>query len=117
MKNILILTLIISCFCGCLQAQSFEQTAPSDLDTPVQTVDAQVLELIAVFNDAIDFPTKYNEYVIPIMQEATFPVKQNLSKQEYDTQLEKWINENPLKIEEFKVVRQKAHDELYGPRK
>ena len=112
-KNLLILGFLIG-IGTCLFAQS---NAPSDQTINTNNKKAQTLELIAIFNDAIDVPTKYNAYVKPYLQDVTFPKKQNATKQEYDNLLEEWIVENPTKIKKLLADRQKAHNELYGPRK
>ncbi len=114
MKNHLVLLILLGLFGGSIS--NAQEIPPSDYIEETPNKEAQVLELIAIFNDAIDAPTNYNAYVNPFIKEVSFPLKQNLSKQEYDTQLEKWINDNPLIIDKFLEVRQKAHDELYGKR-
>ena len=113
-KYISLLAIIVLFECG-VNAQ-FNKPESSDYVKKEPNKAAKILELIAIFNDAIDAPTKYNAYVKPIMLTETFPKKQNHSKQQYNMDLEKWINDNPSIIDEFLVVRKKTHDELYGPR-
>jgi hypothetical protein len=88
----------------------------SDDETKAPNKTAKNLELIAIFKDAIDVPTKYNAYVKPYISLKAFPKNKNYSKSQYDSYIEKWINDNPSIIDEFIVVRKKAHEELYGPR-
>jgi len=92
------------------------QTSSTD-QVAVVSKKAQLLELVAIFNDAIDVPTKYNEYVKPYLNMNGFPQKGEASKTEYDESVMNWINSNSETIEQLYIDRQKAHDELYGPRK
>ena len=117
MNKYLIILVLLTLFGNGINAQTNNEISPSDFDTPTENTDAQILELVAIFNDAIDAPTDYNEYVKPFINEASFPVKQNYTKQEYDVQLKKWIIANPLIIEKFLIIKQEAHIKLYGPRK
>lgn len=116
-KIYLAILILLSLFQYSVFAQSQEQIAPSDLDSPIIDNEAQILELIAIFNDAIDAPTKYNSYVIPFINEPTFPIKQDLVKQDYDLQIREWILQHPLIIDKFLEVRKEEHEKLYGPRK
>ena len=98
-------------------SKTYAQEADSDNIQLVTNKESNLLELIAIFNDAIDFPTKYNAYVKRYMQDATFPKKKISNKNNYDTLLKKWITENPSKIKKIIADRQKVHSELYGSRK
>ena len=117
MNKIFIFIVLLSLYVKCINAQTDSQISPSDLDTPIENNDAQILELIAIFNDAISAPTEYNAYVTPFINEESFPKNQNLSQEEFDNKLKQWINANPLIIEKFIKARQEAHYKLYGPRK
>ena len=102
-------------------AQGVESENMNNTSTDAQVIElsdnSKRLELIAIFNDAIDAPTEYNEYVIIYLEEATFPSKNNQSQKEYDLELNGWISENPSKVEQLLADRKEAHDQLYGPRK
>jgi len=117
MKKTLLILLFFVPFGIYTNAQTTEIIAPSDLDNAIQNNDSKILEVIAIFNDAIDAPTKYNAYVSPFMADKSFPVKQNHTKKEYDSLLEDWISKNPETINKLFEARQEAHDKLYGPRK
>jgi len=101
---------------NCL-AQETNSTASPDDQVAVVSSEAELLELVAIFNDAIDAPTEYNAYVKPYLDLDGFPLKGDASKTEYDKMLVNWINANSETIKQFYIDRQKAHDELYGPRK
>lgn len=118
MKKSLLLFILAIGITPLFYGQTSNTVTPSDQVNGLRSEESKTLELIAIFNDAIDAPTKYNAYVKPYLQETTFPSKAtNSSKEIYNLLLEKWISDNPQKVKKLLADRQKAHDELYGPRK
>lgn len=108
---------LVSPFWICAQELNEEKNASqSDAQIAVISTEVQLHELIAIFKDAIKAPTKYNAYVQPYLEMSGFPQKGEASKSEFDTMLTDWINSNSQEIEQLIIDRQKAHDELYGPR-
>jgi len=97
---------------------AFAQGTVSSDDQEILVQDeAVIMELIAVFNDAVDAPTEYNEYVIPYIELSDFPVQGTKTRNEFDQLIRLWIESNPNVIEQFHKDRKAAHDKLYGPRK
>ena len=91
-----------------------QSNSNSTTDVPVSTIDhnARLLEAIAIINDAITAPTKYNEYVTPFMDKKSFPK----DSENFDSDLKQWFLTNPEILEELFIERKKAHTKLYGPR-
>ena len=111
--------LILSMICSTATfAQETKVKAQSTDEQEILVQDEAItLELIAVFNDAVDAPTEFNEYVIPYLERSDFPLNKTNTKSEFDQLIREWIESNPKVIEQFHKDRQVAHDKLYGPRK
>ena len=114
--------LITILFCTSLYSQNniqdnFESKNVISSDTDIAITEKyneiSDLETIAIFKDAINFPTKFNKYVEPYLFLENFPKKNDL---DFDDLLSKWIANNPEKIKALYRDRKKAHTKLYGPR-
>jgi hypothetical protein len=107
-KNIFLLALA-TLFWGALSAQSTDQT------TLTITKEQQRLEATIICLDAIEAPTKYNEFAKPFITKSTFP-KANNSHDELKKDINDWLVEHPSEVNKILAERKKAHDILYGPR-
>lgn len=111
MKNILC-TFIFGSLALSISAQESVERPKTD-EVIIQLSETGVNgETIAIIRDAINFPTKYNEYVQPYLKHKSFPIDVT-----DDNQLKKWIDENPELIKRLYKDREIAHEKLYGPRK
>lgn len=114
MRNILVLIAFSSILVINLQAQSDNQTNNPELEI---TEEGKRLEATLICLDAIEAPTKYNEFAKQFITLPSFPQKTNLITSE---KLRKNINNyfinHPNLIDKVRLERKIAHDKLYGKR-
>ncbi len=78
------------------------------------TEEGSRLEATVICLDAIEAPTKYNEFAKQFTSLANFPKKGTLSSDELKKNIDQWFKNNPSMIEKVREERKKAHDILYG---
>lgn len=115
MRNILFLIVFSSLLGNInLQAQSDNQTNNPELEI---SDDGKRLEATIICLDAIEVPTKYNEFAKQFISLPNFPQKTKLITSE---ELKKNINDyfvnHPNLIDRVRLERKEAHDKLYGKR-
>jgi hypothetical protein len=75
------------------------------------------VEATAICLDAIEAPTKYNEFAKQFITLPNFPIKKNsVTSENYKKEVDQWLVTNPFLIDKILTERKKAHDILYGTR-
>lgn len=80
------------------------------------TEDGKRLEATIICLDAVEAPTKYNEFAKQFITLPSFPKKLNSSNEDLKKNIDNWFKNNPSMIDKVRTERKKAHDALYGPR-
>lgn len=81
------------------------------------TEEGKRLEAIIVCMDAIEAPTKYNEFAKSFISLPGFPKKTDFQTTEkLKEAIDAWFKKNVLVIDKVRLERKKAHDQLYGKR-
>ena len=109
MKKITFLTVLLALVFCKTNAQSTDQTI-----LPV-TFENKKLEATIVCLDAIENPNKYNEFAKSFIADPTFPKVAN-SHDELSKEINLWLINHPLIVDQIVIERKKAHDKLYGYR-
>jgi len=93
-------------------------SAQSNTDNQLTiTIEDKKVEATAICLDAIESPTKYNEFAKQFISLPNFPQKTNfITAKELKIKIESWLLEHPKEIDKILLERKKAHDILYGPR-
>ena len=102
---------LLATICCKVNAQSTDQV------THNVTFEEKKLEALVICMDAIEVPTKYNEFATQFINSPSFPKKETSESQnEYKAKIDQWLKDNPTIVDEIMTERKKAHDKLYGPR-
>lgn len=80
------------------------------------TEEGKRLEATIICLDAVESPTKYNEFAKQFTSLTNFPKKGTLSSDELKKNIDQWFKNNPSMIDKVREERKKAHDALYGSR-
>ena len=111
MKKILIALLVLGFYGNSAYAQSADQV------TTEYTQSEKLLDATIICLDAVEAPTKYNEFAKQFISAPSFPLKKVTStREDYQQEISNWLTTNSSIIEKVLVERKKAHDILYGPR-
>ena len=94
-----------------------QTTDPVNAQLSEYTPQEKLLDATIICLDAIEAPTKYNEFAKQFVNEVTFPkASTSISHDELQQSINDWLVTRPSTIEKILVERKKAHDILYGPR-
>lgn len=89
----------------------------SDQNTSPASTEQNRFEAIIICLDAVEAPTKYNAFAKAFINQPSFPKKtNNISQEDFKTEIKVWLISNPAITDKILVARKKAHDKLYGPR-
>ena len=81
------------------------------------TTEDKLVEVTAICLDAIEAPTKYNEFVKPYLSLPNFPQNsESISREKLSADIKSYLALHPELLDEIRAERKKAHDKLYGPR-
>ncbi len=95
-------------------AQSDQQVSNSELTI---TQDGKRLEATIVCLDALEAPTKYNEFAKQFTSMPNFPKNSSaITNAQLRSSIDTWFKNNPTVIDQVRSEQKKAHDILYGPR-
>jgi len=113
MKKILIFIVTILFFQLALIAQTDnENNAELKITEAGKRLEATIICL-----DAIEAPTKYNDFAKSFINLPGFPKKTEFqSTEELKGAIDTWFKKNVLVIDKVRLERKKAHDQLYGKR-
>ncbi|MDF1671974.1 MAG: hypothetical protein P1U41_00580 [Vicingaceae bacterium] len=97
-----------------LDAQSDNNQNKLELEI---TEDGKRLEATVLCLDAIEAPTKYNEFAKRFINLPGFPKKTEFqSTEELKGAIDTWFKKNVSVIDKVRIERKKAHDQIYGKR-
>ncbi|MCB0402777.1 MAG: hypothetical protein KDD41_11880 [Flavobacteriales bacterium] len=95
-------------------ATAFSQS--DNVQNPI-TDEERLLEATIVCLDALEAPTKYNEFAKPFISMPGFPQPSpSLSHDDLRNQINAYFVTHPELIDQVRKERKIAHDQLYGPR-
>lgn len=81
------------------------------------TEDGKRIEATAICADAVEAPTRYNEFAKQFITLPNFPVKKgSVTSETYKKEISEWLATNPSLVDKILIERKKAHDILYGSR-
>ncbi len=81
------------------------------------TTEDKLVEVTAICLDAIEAPTKYNEFAKPFISLANFPQNSpSITREQLRQNIKQYFIEHPDLIDKVRKERKIAHDKLYGPR-
>ena len=81
------------------------------------TADEKLLDATIICLDAVEAPTKYNEFAKQYINKPAFPkASSSVSHDELQKNISDWLETQPKLIENILTERKKAHDKLYGAR-
>lgn len=93
---------------------SFSQTDAVERNV---TIEDKLFEVTAICMDAVETPTKYNEYVKPFLLLPDFPKKPtSITNEEFKKNIHSYFVKHPNLMDEILKERKITHDKLYGPR-
>ena len=95
---------------------SVKAQSPDQTTAPI-TKEQYRFEATIICLDAIEAPTKYNEFAKQFINQPSFPKEKKAdSSDELKTQIDTWLKAHPSVVNQVLTERKKAHDILYGPR-
>ncbi len=110
MKNYLIVILLVLIGSSTYAQSTTDPTSPSTIKN--DRLDATIICL-----DAVEAPTKYNDFAKQFINIPSFPKKTGKVSQDlYKKEINNWLIANPSVVGKILIERKKAHDILYGPR-
>ncbi|MDF1673979.1 MAG: hypothetical protein P1U41_10760 [Vicingaceae bacterium] len=114
MNKNLLLTILLIIFGLSSYAQSDNQTGNPELQI---TEEGKRLEATLICLDALEAPTKYNEFAKQFITLPNFPQKSlSLSSEDLRKNINQYFINHPKMIDNVRDERKKAHDKIYGSR-